>query len=332
MRRPDGAGGRRGCGRGLIAPWRGAAARSCSEPLPPRPGAVRAAPGRGAQGHDTAAGGAGPHAPPPAPRCSAPLRRAPRRDRGATRAGWGLSAAGRCHQTGRASPWQSAPRLHRSAPTSRREEERGENCCISGGGTSLPGQAQPPALPPAPPTPAGPRQQRRSLGAPPLPPPSPVPHPLRCPPCPAPAPHPPAGPRPPAPSPLRNKRAPLKRRTGGFRQVLNGIFLLAPPSFSFLCPPKRATPSEAGGGLGSGPCPGNTAVRGHPRTGSEGSALSNDSWDQGAPKPAGQGAQISFWARSRVAPHRHRSGTARRGGHRHRGMLRAELSVLSSHY
>lgn len=216
-----------------------------------------------------------------------PLRAAPRRSAeprggiGGEPGGMGLSAAGGCHQTGRASPWQSAPRLHRSAPTSRREEERGENCCISGGGTSLPGQAQPPALPPRP------THARRVPPAAPQPEttPPPAPHPLRCPlcpalprTCPAPVPHPPAGPRPPAPSPRRNKRAPLKRLTGGFRQVLNWIFLLVPPYFSFFCPPKHAAPSEAGGGLSSGPCPGDTALRGQPLTGSEGSALCNDSW------------------------------------------------------
>lgn len=93
-----------------------------------------------------------------------------------------LSPAGGCHQTGSASPWQSAPRLHRSAPTSR-GEERGEECCSSGGGTSGPGQAQPPPRGTATPTPAGPRQQRRSAAPPapqpPPPRPDPFPAPLR---------------------------------------------------------------------------------------------------------------------------------------------------------
>lgn len=85
-----------------------------------------------------------------------------------------LSPTDGCQRAAGANPWQREPRLHRSAPTSRREE-KGEDCCISGGGTSGPGQAQPPPprhgdtharrAPPAapqrgPPGPAAPRNPR----------------------------------------------------------------------------------------------------------------------------------------------------------------------------
>lgn len=181
------AGGGREPGSGKRAA--GAVRGGSAEPLPPLPGALRAAALRAALGHAPAAGRCGSaaprplRAPPPVPAAGlcwgATVGGCPRT---VAVPGRRLSPAGGCHQTGSASPWQSAPRLHRSAPTSR-GEERGEECCSSGGGTSGPGQAQPPPRGTATPTPAGPRQQRRSAAPPapqpPPPRPDPFPAPLR---------------------------------------------------------------------------------------------------------------------------------------------------------
>ncbi|XP_039419570.1 WAS/WASL-interacting protein family member 3-like [Corvus cornix cornix] len=136
--------------------------------------------------------------------------------------------------------------------------------------------------------------------------------------------------RPPAasPFPTEKQKSPAEEVD---RQLSTGSerdFPPRTPFFFFSLPPKRVAPLEAGGGLGSGPCPGDSAERGHPRTRSEGSALFNDSRDQGAPKPAGQGAQLPVGARIRVASHRHRTGTARPRG----APAPGRCSVQSSRY
>lgn len=242
------AGGGREPGSGKRAA--GAVRGGSAEPLPPLPGALRAAALRAALGHAPAAGRCGSaaprplRAPPPVPAAGlcwgATVGGCPRT---AAVPGRRLSPAGGCHQTGSGSPWQSAPRLHRSAPTSR-GEERGEECCSSGGGTSGPGQAQPPPRGTATPTPAGPRQQRRSAA-----PPAPQPPPPRPDPCPA---------------PLRGaaeaKEPPRRGGQRGSLPLLNGIFLPRTPPFYFLFPKIRAAPLEAGGSLGRG-APGSCGAR-----------------------------------------------------------------------
>lgn len=226
-----------------------AAAGGSSEPLPPSPGAVRAAPRRGAQGHDTAAGGAGPPAPPPAPRCSALLRASPP----ARVAGSGGKSGGDWWGEAVSSRWlspdgQRKPLAELAASPSQcthLAERRGRGERIAAFLGEVPASpAKPNLLPPPPPhpRPPGPASIAAARTFPPS-----APQPLRCPPCPTPCPTP--APRAPGRQPLphgETKEPPLKGRTGGSRLVLNGIFLLAPPLFSFSAPPKRAAPLETG--------------------------------------------------------------------------------------
>lgn len=185
--------------------------------------------------------------------------------------------------------------------------------------------ARPSPAPRTPPSPPHPRPPGPASSAAAQDPPScPAPHPLRCPPCPSPAPHlPPAA----SPFPTEKQKSPLKRRTGGFREVLNGIFLLAPRSFSFLCAPKRAAPSEAGAAWAAAPAQGTQRSEGWER----GLGCQKRFLGSTSSKLSGTRGPDLVWGSqpggTAVAPQRSRWAA---GGTGTRGMLRAELSVPAS--
>lgn len=245
-----------------------------------------------------------------------PLRRAPRPDRG--RAGRDGAVSSRTMSP----DGQSKPLAERAASPSQcahLAERRGEGREL----LHFWGRYQPPrpspaprSPPPAPPTPAGSRQQRRSPG----PPPRPAPHPLRCPLC-------PALPRS-APHLPRTSRQPLPH--GETKEVLNRIFLLVPPYFSFLCPPKHAAPSEARAAWVAVPAQGTQLCVATRARGARAQLSVTIPGISELQKRRSKGRRphlgpASGWHRIGTAP-----APPGRGGTGTRGMLRAQLSVPTS--